>query len=297
MQAIAELLAPPEVLQALHDGRRSGQWIRAKCPFCDPEGRKGHNLAASHQGFGRNRDRPGWICFACHAEEDVRRAKLASMKIQYDPNSAVADARRRTEFALQIIERSRPIQSGDPVDRYLRGRQLEPLTATWPPTLRISILRHPETKREYPTMVAVVANVANATVGIHRTFLTDEGRKAEVSPVKMSFGPVGGGSVRLGIESDTIVVGEGIESSIGAAMRFGVVPWASLSTGNMTRLKIPRFVKSVIIAADRDPNSAGSKAARSLRNKIRDLRIKQNRYIDVVVKMPPLGRSDFADFG
>ena len=297
MQAIAELLAPPEVLQALHDGRRNGRWIRAKCPFCDPEGRKRRNLAASHLGFGRNRDKPGWICHACHAEEDVRRAKVASMQIRYDPNSAANDDRKRTENALRIVDRARLIQSGDPVDRYLRGRQLVPLTATWPSTLRCAILRHPETKREYPTMVALVANVANDTVGIHRTFLTDDGHKAAVSPVKMSFGPIGGGAVRLGIESETIVIGEGIESTIGAAMTFGVVPWAALSTGNMVRLTIPRFVKSVIIACDRDANSAGGKAARSLRSKICDLRTKQNRYIDVVVKMPPRGRSDFADFG
>ncbi len=297
MQAIAELLAPPEVLQALQDGRRSGQWIRAKCPFCDPGGRKGRNLAASHQGFGHNRDKPGWICFACNAQDDVRRAKLASMKIRYDPTSPGADDRRRTEYALQIIERSRPIQTGDPVDRYLRGRQLEPLTATWPPTLRLSILRHPETKREYPTMVGIVTNVANDSVGIHRTFLTDEGRKADVSPVKMSFGPVGGGAVRLGIESDTIVIAEGIESAIGAAMTFGIVPWAALSTGNMVRLNIPRFVKHVIIAPDNDRNEAGYKAAKKLRKRIQDLQIKQNRIIEVTVKPPPSGQTDYADFG
>lgn len=299
MLAIAELQAPPEVLQALRDtGRPNGQWLRAKCPYCDPAGQKSRSLAASHRGFGRGRDRPGWVCHRCHAEEDAKRAKrLATMRLRYDPNSARADEQKRLAAAQKIVERSRPITTDDPVDRYLRRRQLTPLTATWPSTLRHAVLRHPQDKRDYPVMVAVVSNIANDLVGVHRTYLTDDGRKADVSPVKLCLGPIGGGAVRLGVESASIVIAEGIESAIGAGMVFGVVPWAALSAGNMARLKIPRFVESVIIAADKDSNEIGDRSATQLRKAIRKLCKTQNRIIDVLIKMPPEGRSDFADFG
>lgn len=293
MQAIAELRAPPEVLQALRDGRRSGQWIRARCPFCDPEGRKRRNLAASHTGFGRHRDRPGWVCHACHAEENLRQARTEALRVRYDPDRDRDDGRRRREAALRIIERSRLIERGDPVDRYLRGRGLRPTTATWPSSLRCAVLRHPQSKQQHPAMVAVVSDAGNMAVAVHRTFLTKDGRKASVSPVKMALGAVSGGAVRLGIDSDTIVVAEGIESALGAAMTTERVAWASLSAGNMTRLSLPGSIKRVIIAPDIDRNEIGMKAATQLRSKIKDLQ----RDIYVSILPPPRGRSDFADFG
>ena len=100
--SIAELYAPPEVLLALRDGRQSGLWIRAKCPFCDPDGRKRRNLAASHVGFGRNRDKPGWVCHACHAEEDLRRARTQRGEILYDPDAEKNDDKRRLAAAQSI---------------------------------------------------------------------------------------------------------------------------------------------------------------------------------------------------
>lgn len=292
MQAIAEIQAPPEVLQALrYDGRRSGQWIRTRCPYCDPDGRGRRNLAASHSGFGRNRDRPGWLCHACHAEEHHRSERLATARMRYDPDAARNDKQRRTDSALQIIASSRPIEEGDPADRYLRKRGLKPPTALWPSSLRSANLTHPETRQRHPVLLGVVTDVENVAIAVHRTYLTDQGLKADVTPVKMSLGPVTGGAVRLGVDSAEVIVAEGIESALGAAMASGLVAWAALSAGNMTRLKIPRSVKRVAIAADADP--VGRKSAWTLRAQIADLK----RDIDVVMRYPPRGRSDFADFG
>jgi len=305
MPAIAELQAPPEVLAALqHDGRPAGQWIRARCPYCDPEGRKGRSLAASHRGFGRHRDRPGWKCFRCQAEQHTRAEHLASMRMRFDPAAAKSDEARRIEIATRMAEESWPVVAGDPVDRYLRNRKLEPLTATWPSSLRFAKLRHPEDKKVHPAMLAVVTNAEGMTIGVHRTYLTEDGRKANVDPVRLSYGPIAGGAIRIGIDSDTIAVAEGIETAIAAGMQLRVVPWAVLSTGNMVLLGLPRSVKKVIICPDidRKPNRphhdrAGEKAAFKLRSRIKRLQVSQDRIIDVTVEYPPRGRKDFADFG
>ena len=292
MLAIAELRAPPEVLHALHDARRSGQWLRAHCPFCDPEGRRRRNLAASHTGFGRDRDRPGWVCHACHAEQDLRDARVSRGTITYDPNLK-DDPKRRTELAFKIVEQSQAIEPDDPVDRYLRKRGLKPTGAVWPVSLRRAVLRHPQSQKRHPTMVGIVTNAGGMTVAVHRTFLTEDGQKADVSPSKMSLGPVHGGAIHLGIDSASIIIAEGIESALGAAMETGLVGWAALSAGNMTRLELPRSVTRVIITPDIDRNEAGMKAALALMAKIEGL----PRDIRVSLFPPPPGRSDFADFG
>ncbi len=297
MLAIADLKAPPEVHAALQDGRWAGGWLRAKCPLCDPEGRRGKSLAASAQGFGRDRTRPGWKCFRCAGEEHYRRSGNVPGTISYDPDALKNNDKRRREHALQVLERTRSVHDGDPVDRYLRSRGLCPPGSLWPSSIRIGILKHPQTKQKYPTMVASVTDVTNVAVGVHRTYLTDDGHKADVSPVKMSLGPISGGSVRLGIDSETILVAEGIESALGAAMTMDYVPWSSLSTSGMMNLHLPRTVQRVVIAPDRDRNQAGAKAAFKLRARIKGLQKTQNRRIHVEIIHPPLGRSDFADFG
>lgn len=299
MLAIADLKAPPEVHAALQDGRWESGWLRAKCPFCDPAGRKGRSLAASAQGFGRDRARPGWKCFRCVAEDQYRRSGNVPGTFSYDRDALKNDVRRRRENALQLLERMGPVRDGDPVDKYLRRRGLRPPGPgpLWPSSLRTGVLRHPETKRQYPVMVASVTDVTNVAVGIHRTYLTKDGHKAEVKPVKLSLGPIAGGAVRLGVDSDTILVAEGIESAIGAAMTMDYVPWASLSTSGMRSLHVPRTVKRVVIAPDRDRNKAGLTAAFKLRSQLEELEKKQGRRIHVEIIHPPPGRSDFADFG
>lgn len=304
MVAIGDLRAPPEVHQALRDGRRFGRWIRARCPFCDPEQRKSRSLAASDAGFGRDRDRPGWKCFRCNAEEHYRGNGISGpLRI---PASPVQDDKRRQASALSIIDQACPIEPGDPVDTYLRRRKLEPMGATWPSSLRCAYLSHPSERerfpnRRHPAMVAIVADVSNVAVAVHRTFLTEDGQKANLDPVRLSLGSLRGAAVRLGRDSDTIVVAEGIETALAAGMYFGVVPWAALSTSGLIELALPRSVQQVRIAADRDHkpgrrgHRAGYKAALRLRSRIKDMQISQNRLIRVEIHTPPLGKSDFAD--
>lgn len=301
---IAELQAPPEVLTALRDGRRNGQWIRARCPYCDPAGRKGRSLVASHQGFGRRKDRPGWKCHRCQADHKTASAGEA-LKIRYDPSDAKADEKRRLQYAISLIERSRSVDPGDVVDRYLRGRKLEPPfgSLAWPASLRRTKLVHPSDRRkprgqqrQWPVMLAIVTNVANMPVGVHRTYLSDSGTKAPVDPVKLTLGPIAGGAIRLGIESPKVILAEGIETAIGAHHVYpDFVPWALMSTGHMESFQLPRHVDDVLIAVDNDRNGAGLRASKKLLARIKNFRITQKRYIRADLVHPPDGRSDFAD--
>lgn len=299
MLQIAELKAPPQVLAALEsDGRWNGRWLRAYCPFCDDGRRKSRTLAASAQGFGMDRSKAGWLCFRCGCQEQFRQGQdLKVLRLQYDAEALKGDEARRQRMAADIFENTSGVSDGDFVDRYLLRRGLKKPGAFWPTCLRKAMLQHPRTKKRYPTMVAQVVDAHGMPLGIHRTFLTEDGRKADVVPNKMMLGPTAGGAVRLGVDSDEIIVAEGIETALAAAAELEGVAWASLSTSGMKRLELPRSVERIKIAPDRDSNGAGYAAAKSLRTRIKGMQTAQKRRIRVEIIHPPTGRSDFADFG
>lgn len=77
------------------------------------------------------------------------------------------------------------------------------------------------------------------------------------------LGRVAGGAVRLAPAAETIVIGEGIETTLAAMQHTGLPGWAALSTSGLMRLVPPAIVGTVIIAADHDANYAGERAARA----------------------------------
>jgi len=112
-------------------------------------------------------------------------------------------------------------------------------------------------------MVALVTRGTDGEpIGIHRTFLSREGRgKAPVAPQKMMLGPCRGGVVRLGPATHLLMVGEGIETCLAAMQAAGLSAWAALSTSGMRVLDLPPVVREVIVLADGD--AAGETAAKT----------------------------------
>ena len=120
---------------------------------------------------------------------------------------------------------------------------------------------HPDGKR-YPAMIAPLLSMDNQLQGVHRTFLTLAGRKANLEPVKASLGSMWGSSiwVRPAAEQagwQETIVAEGIESAASAAILLDLPAIAAVSAGNMASgLMLPPFIKSVVIAADDDSINA-----------------------------------------
>jgi putative DNA primase/helicase len=103
-------------------------------------------------------------------------------------------------------------------------------------------------------MVAVVRGGDGDVRAIHRTYLTPEGGKAPVEPVRMMLGPTGGGAVRLpgGHVVDLIAVTEGIEDGLRIRDQLGCETWAGLSASGITNIEVPRRVRRVILVPDCD---------------------------------------------
>lgn len=297
MTDIAELYAPPEVLEALRHGKQSGQWVRAKCPYCDPEGRKRPNLVASHTGYGCDKNKPGWTCHACQAQKVMRSRSLKRGELKYDGKAMQADEAKRKEIARSMFERSGPVRSGDVIDTYLRKtRGLRPCGMAWPSSIRYlrgthASDRDASTRKRYDIMLCSVVDSTGQLVGIHRTFLNRDGTKSSLSPNKMTMGIIRGGAVRLGVDSESVIVAEGVESAQAAWMMLGeqAVPWSTISAGGMHDLQLPDFVKRVFIVPDRDKNKVGQRAGFALLGKCK------SRNIEASIHFPPAGLSDYAE--
>ena len=118
---------------------------------------------------------------------------------------------------------------------------------------------HPDGGR-FPAMVALVQDASGQPLAVHRTYLTSDGSKASVDPVKASLGPVWSGAVRLDPVGPVLTIGEGIETAASAGLLLDLPAWAAMSAGNLARgLLLPPDVREVVIAADPDP--AGKAAA------------------------------------
>ncbi len=153
----------------------------------------------------------------------------------------------------------KPIQKGDPVDLYLRNRGI--------------ILASSPSLRFDPNAIAMVALMQapnDVATMVHSTFLTEDGRKANVTPVrKMMHGGIApGAAVRLSICGDEIGIAEGIETALSATAMAGIPCWAALNEGLMQKWIVPSGVKRVIIFGDNDRNYVGQSAAYILARKI-----------------------------
>lgn len=171
------------------------------------------------------------------------------------------------------------------MQRYLAVRRvtLEP-----PPSLRFAAsLKHQPSNSAWPAMVAAVVDVAGQITAVHRTYLRPDGSgKAPVMPNKMMLGTVRGGAVRLADAIDHVAIAEGIETAAAVQIRTGIPAWAALSAGGVESIRIPRRVRTIVIAADGDARGreAASKAAHRLS--------RQGRRVEVLCA--PEGQ-DFAD--
>jgi putative DNA primase/helicase len=247
-------------------GRKAGSGWTARCPAHEDrtpslsirDSNDGKVLVRCHAGCDQEqviatlRSRGLWT------ESGSRRFTRLTSRSASKRTEPDHDDTKRTETALAIWQSTIPAR-GTLVETYLRSRGLHLAT---PPMLRF----HPGLKHRsggtWPAMVALVTRGTDGTpLAIHRTFLAvDGGGKAPVDPQKMMLGPCRGGAVRLGDPTDSLMVGEGIETCLAAMQATGNPTWAALSTSGSRTLDLPKEVRNVIVLADGD--DAGEAAAR-----------------------------------
>jgi len=256
---------------------RSGREYRVRCPV--------------HGGDDRNlsiRDNDdGTISVRCYSHDcsksDIlnrieefggRRTADERPRREDRPTPPPAGTNRKLDMALTIWREGRSLY-GTLAQRYLAERDID-LPAPSVDCLRFHPrLRHP-TNDEVPGLVALVRHpVSNAPLGIHRTFLDDNGRKTTLKPDRALLGGGGLGVIKLVDDAeitDRLELVEGIESGLAlltAAARGGyMLPpiWAATCVDGFALLPALRGVEVLVLHPDNDlsTNPRGQRASQRL---------------------------------
>jgi DNA primase len=258
---------------------RAGNELKACCPFhadrtpsftIYADDRRAHCFGCGWSGDVLDFVQQAYGVKLPGAIEMLDGGALRELEQQRAPAKPKADMR---PVAQRIVKGSVPIE-GTPAAAYLRSRGI---TMDLPHTLRFARLAPPQIEGNgllaangpglLPTLVAIVTNPAGELVGLQRTYLTEDGRKAATKAtdtdrkpkVKYSLGNVIGGSVQLGPPSASMLVTEGLEDGLTLHQALGRSVWVAAGTSMMPQMTFAPVTRAIVIGADGD--DAGEVAA------------------------------------
>ncbi|HEY8878633.1 MAG TPA: toprim domain-containing protein, partial [Roseateles sp.] len=123
----------------------------------------------------------------------------------------------------------------------------------------------------FPAMLAPLVASDGRTVALHRTYLTSDGRKADVPQVKKltgTAGPLMGACIPLHKPvAGCIGIAEGIETALAAWAGSGVPTVAAYSAGALAAWQWPPNTRRIVVFADAD--DAGRAASSEIRARVR----------------------------
>lgn len=265
--------------------QRAGNELKACCPFhadrtpsftIYADDRRAHCFGCGWSGDVLDFVRQAYGVKLISAIEMLDGGALRELEQQRAPAKPKADMR---PVAQRIVNGSVPIE-GTPAAVYLRSRGI---TMDLPHTLRFARLAPPQIEGNgllaangpglLPTLVAIVTDPAGELVGLQRTYLTEDGRKAATKvtdtdrkpKVKYSLGNVIGGAIQIGPPSASMLVTEGLEDGLTLAQALGRSVWVAAGTSMMPQMAFAPVTRAVVIGADGDDagTTAATKAAQS----------------------------------
>ena len=266
----------PGILERLGVDSRFLKDTHGPCPICGGKDRfrfddklNGNFFCSScgaGDGFTLLQKLHGWDFKKCAAEVDavVGNIPETSTKPRERTDEDKARAIRR------VLEGAGKVVKGTAAWDWLTRRCGDP-GATLGDLRNHPGLIHSVDKVTYPAMLAIMRYADGTGASVHRTYLTPDGQKAPVDPVRkiMTGFPLAGSSVRLGPVAERIGIAEGIETAISAGKRFHLPVWAAISANGLISWEPPAGVRSVLICGDCDANYTGQQAAYTLAKRLR----------------------------
>lgn len=252
------------------------------CPVCGGKDRfrfddKGGNGTwfCSHCGAGNGVDlimKAKGMTFIEAKREIEKHIGEASIVV---PKATRGEAERDEQNRDRMVAlwgRASCLSGNDIASRYLAGRGIQ--LEEWPIFLRaiedLPYFDEDKNRTFHPAMLAKFVAADGQSAILHRTYLAEPGRKADLPKAKMLMpGKVPmGGAVRLFPAAETMGIAEGIETALSASILSGIPVWSALSTGPMTRWKPPKEAKCIIVFGDNDRSYEGQTAAISLAHRL-----------------------------
>jgi len=282
----------------IHERHLTGK--HCACPSCGGEDRFRFDDKA---GSG------SYFCNGCGAGSGVdlvmkaNKVPFAEAKRMIEallPSAEISIPRASTGSAFdpkvnidRIWSEAKPLDGIDPASRYLERRGL--VMDKYPTLLRWiarTVYSHDDkTKTYHPAMLAKFVSPDARQWTVHRTFLDENGNKADVPKSrKMMPGSIPeGGAVRLAPSAETMGIAEGIETALSAMAMFDIPVWAALNADCLMKWTPPATARSVLIFGDTDSSFAGQYKASALA-----YRLKMEGY-HVELRMPDDLDTDWND--
>ena len=121
-------------------------------------------------------------------------------------------------------------------------------------------------RRTIPAMLAAVTDDAGLLTGLHRTWLSPGGFKANIDPPRRAMGALLGNSVRLGKVASVAIIAEGLETALSLRTMLPEIPaLAALSAAHLERINLPASIRHIYISQDND--LAGRSATERLKTR------------------------------
>ena len=234
---------------------RSGRAV-VKCPAHDDrtpslsvtETRDGRPLVHCHAG-----------CSQAQVIDALRARGLWEGEAKVDPSYPgrlttkhdgirCGDDRERRQYARDLWDRGRDIK-GTLAEAYLKSRGIN--AGSYPSLRYVPELRHAPSNKSFPAMIASLTDNLGTISAVQRTWLAPDGSgKAQVSPNKMTVGPMGNSAVKFGSPANMLGLAEGIETALSARQIYHIPVWATLSANRLAQIKLPDSVAEIVIFAD-----------------------------------------------
>lgn len=198
--------------------------------------------------------------------------------------------------ARRLFAAGRPL-TRTPAEAYLRQRGI--LLSPGLTALRYHpacYYRDGRDRQIWPALLAAVTDDAGEITGVQRTYLDPHtARKAPLADPRRALGHLVGHAVRFHAATDTLAVGEGIETLLALGSVLPGMPLAAcLSANCLTAILFPTGLRRLYVARDND--AAGRRAAERLSDRGRaaglDVRLLQPRtkdFNDDLLRFGPAG--------
>lgn len=246
--------------------KHGGVWVCRKCT--DGAYRDGYAMLMQHMGYRFFWEAIDYLL----GDRGGRSSPVLRSAVPLKRQEGGIDVEKNLRRMAAIWSACREVQEGDPVHLYLHRRvpgldfspqmvRFHPALDYWSPPPEGS--DKPVLLGRFPAMVAKAFDAKGAFVQLHKTYLTPDGRKADVPVVKKTERGVGVNGFAVPImpvAGDTLGVAEGIESALAASMLRRIPVWPCLNGPAMAAFDLPAHlmdqVNRLIIFADHDERKA-----------------------------------------
>jgi putative DNA primase/helicase len=253
----------PAILAGLGVEARYLRNRHGPCPACGGKDRFRYDLKS---------DMGSYFCSGCGAGTGIHLLALTQqishqdawrkvesvigMAIEIKP--VATDYRKRIK---EILSSCQPHHYGI-MDAYFASRGLE--------TPQNAFLGKYYLENTLTDCIVLKAAKGNKLAGLHCTYLRD-GKKVGRRMYCVEEGSMNGSAIRLSsiANSDTLLVGEGVETVLSAMKLTGLPGWAAMDAGKLEKVEIPKHIKRVVIASDNDHSFTGQASAYLLAKRLK----------------------------